>query len=180
LALPARKRRSVAPAEVAAAWQSAMTQTSKTSAGLLAFRRRDGLEVLLAHPGGPFWAKKDKGAWSIPKGLVESGADLLNAARREFAEETNFSLPSISDAFIPLAPVKQKGGKIVHAFAFEADFGLSSFASNTFEIEWPPKSGHRQSFPEVDRVAYFPLPAARIKILEYQLPLLHELERLVA
>jgi predicted NUDIX family NTP pyrophosphohydrolase len=160
--------------------QPDMTQDAKTSAGLLAFRRRNGLEVLLAHPGGPFWAKKDDGAWSIPKGLVESGADLLTTARREFTEETNLSPTGISNAFIPLAPVKQKGGKIVRAFAFEADFDLSSFASNTFEIEWPPKSGHRQSFPEVDRVAYFPLPAARIKILDYQLPLLHELERLVA
>jgi predicted NUDIX family NTP pyrophosphohydrolase len=176
--VPARKRRSVAPAKVAT--PPSARHNAKTSAGLLAFRRRDGLEVLLAHPGGPFWAKKDDGAWSIPKGLVESGADLLTTARREFTEETNFSPTGISGAFIPLAPVKQKGGKIVHAFAFEADLDLALFASNTFEIEWPPKSGHRQNFPEVDRVAYFPLPAARIKILDYQLPLLNELERLAA
>lgn len=153
--------------------------TANISAGLLAYRRRQELEVLLAHPGGPFWAKKDDGAWSLPKGLAEPGDDLLTTARREFAEETNFSVPDFSSAFIPLAPVKQKSGKIVHAWAFEADFDLSSFASNTFEIEWPPKSGHRRSFPEVDRVAYFALPAARLKILPYQLPLLRELEQRV-
>lgn len=157
-----------------------MSRTANISAGLLVFRRRDELEILLAHPGGPFWAKKDEGAWSIPKGLVESGADLLTTAQREFAEETNFSLAGISGTFVPLAPVKQKSGKTVHAFACEADLDLVSFASNTFEIEWPPKSGRRQSFPEVDRVAYFPLPAARIKILGYQLPLLNELEQVAA
>jgi len=150
------------------------------SAGLLAFRRRAGLEVLLAHPGGPFWAKKDNGAWSIPKGLAEPGADLFTTARREFAEETNFSVPALSGDFIPLAPVKQKGGKIIHAWAFEADFDLASFASNTFEIEWPPKSGKQRRFPEVDRVAYFALPEARIKILPYQLPLLLELKERLA
>lgn len=153
-----------------------MSRAANISAGLLVFRRRNGPEVLLAHPGGPFWARKDEGAWSIPKGLVESGTDLLATAQREFTEETNFSLARISGTFIPLAPVKQKGGKIVHAFAVEADIDLSSFASNSFEIEWPPKSGRRQSFPEVDRVAYFPLPAAKIKIFAYQLPLLRELE----
>lgn len=157
-----------------------MSRGANISAGLLAFRRRDELEVLLAHPGGPFWAKKDNGAWSIPKGLVEAGADLQATARREFTEETNFTLPGVSDAFIPLAPVRQKGGKIVHAWAFEADLDLSSFASNTFEIEWPPRSGRRRSFPEVDRVAYFPLTTATIKILAYQLPLLRELEQRVA
>ena len=157
-----------------------MSQAANISAGLLVFRRRDGLEVLLAHPGGPFWAKKDEGAWSIPKGLVESGADLLLTAQREFAEETNFSLAGISATYARLAPVWQKGGKIVQAFAVEADVDPSSFASNTFEIEWPPKSGHRRSFPEVDRVAYFPLPTARKKILSYQLPLLDQLEQLAA
>lgn len=157
-----------------------MSRGANISAGLLAFRRRDELEVLLAHPGGPFWAKKDNGAWSIPKGLVEAGADLQATARREFTEETNFTLPGVSDAFIPLAPVRQKGGKIVHAWAFEADLDLSSFASNTFEIEWPPRSGRRRSFPEVDRVAYFPLTTATIKILAYQLPLLRELEQRIA
>ncbi len=156
-----------------------MSRTGSISAGLLVFRRRDGLEVLLAHPGGPFWAKKDQGVWSIPKGLVESGADLLATARREFTEETNFSVAGISGTLIALAPVKQKNGKIVHAWALEADFDLSLFVSNTFEIEWPPKSGQRRNFPEVDRVAYFALQTARIKILSYQLPLLNELERLI-
>ncbi len=154
-----------------------MNRTSNISAGLLAFRRKNPLEVLLAHPGGPFWAKKDDGAWTIPKGLIEPGADLLSTARREFTEETNFSA---AGDLIALAPVKQKGGKIVHAWAFEADLDLASFASNTFEIEWPPKSGRRQSFPEIDRVAYFTLPIAMIKILPYQLPLLRELERRLA
>jgi predicted NUDIX family NTP pyrophosphohydrolase len=151
-----------------------MSRSSDISAGLLAYRRRDGLEVLLAHPGGPFWAKKDAGVWTIPKGLAEPGADLLATAQREFTEETNLSA---AGAFIALAPVKQKSGKIVHAWAFEADLDLAAFASNTFEIEWPPKSGRRKAFPEIDRIAYFALPAARSKILRYQLPLLRELEQ---
>ncbi len=106
-----------------------MRRTKEISAGLLAFRRKYGLEVLLAHPGGPFWAKKDDGVWTIPKGLVEPGDDLIAAARREFAEETN--LPA-ADELIALAPVNQKSGKAVHAFAFEADFDLARFASNEF------------------------------------------------
>lgn len=154
-----------------------MVRTSNISAGLLAFRRTDTLEVLLAHPGGPFWAKKDDGAWTIPKGLAKPGADLLATAQREFGEETNLSAAAYSGAFIALAPVKQKGGKLVYAWAFEADFDLGSFASNTFETEWPPKSGLRKSFPEIDRIAYFTLAVARSKILLYQLPLLGELEK---
>jgi predicted NUDIX family NTP pyrophosphohydrolase len=149
-----------------------MRRSTEISAGLLAFRRRDELEVLLAHPGGPFWAKKDDGAWSIPKGLAEPGADLLATAQREFAEETNLAA---AGEFIPLTAVRQKNGKLVHAWAFEADFDLASFASNTFEIEWPPKSGRRRRFPEIDRIAYFTLPVATVKILEYQRPLLREL-----
>ena len=143
------------------------------SAGILAFRRKPALEVLLAHPGGPFWAKKDDGVWTIPKGLVEPGDDLVATARREFTEETNLTADGALKA---LAPVNQKSGKVVHAFAVEADFELAAFASNTFETEWPPKSGRRQSFPEIDRIAYFALPAAKIKIITYQLPLLLELE----
>ena len=155
-----------------------MKRANRLSAGLLAFRRGSGLEVLLAHPGGPFWAKKDAGVWTIPKGLVEPGADLLATAQREFTEETNLSP---ADGFIALKPVKQKSGKIVHAFAFEADLDLASFASNTFEIEWPPRSGRRASFPEIDRIAYFPLPVAMSKILPYQRALLDELmERLAS
>jgi predicted NUDIX family NTP pyrophosphohydrolase len=144
------------------------------SAGLLAFRRKPTLEVLLAHPGGPFWAKKDDGAWTIPKGLVEGGDDLLATARREFSEETNLVAEG---EMIALVPVNQKSGKVVHAFAFEADFDLGPFASNLFKMEWPPKSGRRQSFPEIDRIAYFAMPIAMTKIVAYQQPLLRELER---
>jgi predicted NUDIX family NTP pyrophosphohydrolase len=143
------------------------------SAGLLAFRRTPALEVLLAHPGGPFWAKKDDGAWTIPKGLAEADADLLATARREFTEETNLNA---AGAFIPLAPVKQKSGKVVHAWAFEADLRLDSFVSNTFEMDWPPRSGRRRSFPEIDRIAYFSMPVAMTKIVPYQQPLLVELQ----
>ena len=151
-----------------------MPRAREVSAGVLAFRRRPELEVLLAHPGGPFWAKKDAGAWTIPKGLVEPGDELIAAARREFTEETN--LVARGD-MIELAPVVQKSGKLVHAFALEADFDISQFVSNTFALEWPPKSGRRQSFPEIDRIAYFTLPMAKQKMIAYQLPLLAELER---
>jgi predicted NUDIX family NTP pyrophosphohydrolase len=146
------------------------------SAGILAFRRRPEFEVLLAHPGGPFWAKKDAGAWTIPKGLVEPGDELIAAARREFKEETN--LVAQGDV-VELAPVAQKSGKLVHAFAVEADLDLSQFASNTFALEWPPKSGRQQSFPEIDRIAYFTLPVAKLKIIAYQLPLLSDLKKRV-
>jgi predicted NUDIX family NTP pyrophosphohydrolase len=151
-----------------------MSRSSTVSAGLLAFRRRPGVEVLLAHPGGPFWSRKDNGVWTIPKGLAEPGEDLLAAAQREFTEETNFPA---GGPFIALAPVKQKGGKVVHVWAVETNFDLARFASNTFELEWPPKSGRRQSFAEIDCVAYFTLPVAATKILAYQLPLLRELEQ---
>jgi predicted NUDIX family NTP pyrophosphohydrolase len=155
-----------------------MPRTVEISAGLLVFRRVNELEVLLGHPGGPYWAKKDDGAWTIPKGMVEPGDDLIATARREFTEETNFVADfGTADDLITLSPVKQKSGKIVHAFAFEADLDLARFASNAFEIEWPPKSGRRQSFPEVDRIAYFALPAAATKILTYQRPLLIELQQ---
>jgi predicted NUDIX family NTP pyrophosphohydrolase len=154
-----------------------MGRTKETSAGILAFRRVNGLEVLLAHPGGPFWAKKEDGVWTIPKGLVEPGDDLLTTARREFAEETNL----IADgAVIALNPVKQKSGKVVHAFAIEADLDLAAFTSNVFEIEWPPKSGRRQRFPEIDRIAYFAMPIAEVKILAYQRPLLEDLAHRLA
>jgi predicted NUDIX family NTP pyrophosphohydrolase len=152
-----------------------MPRTKEISAGLLAFRRNKSvIEVLLAHPGGPFWAKKDDGAWTIPKGLVEPGDNLVTAARREFTEETN--LVAEGEVFT-LTPVNQKSGKVVHAFAFEADFRLDAFTSNTFEMEWPPRSGHKRSFPEIDRIAYFPLPVAMTKIIAYQQPLLLELQQ---
>jgi predicted NUDIX family NTP pyrophosphohydrolase len=155
-----------------------MPRTVEISAGLLVFRRINDMEVLLGHPGGPYWAKKDAGAWTIPKGLVEPGDDLTATARREFTEETNLAADFASaDDLIALSPVKQKSGKIVHAFACEADLDLAGFASNMFEIEWPPKSGRRQSFPEIDRIAYFALPAATTKILAYQRPLLLELKQ---
>ena len=151
-----------------------MPRTKEISAGLLVFRRTGaGIEVLLGHPGGPFWVKKDDSAWTIPKGLVESGDDLLSAARREFSEETNLA---IDGEVFALPPVNQKSGKVVHAFACEADIKLDTFASNTFEIEWPPRSGRRQSFPEIDRIAYFVLPIAMKKIIAYQQPFLRELE----
>jgi predicted NUDIX family NTP pyrophosphohydrolase len=150
-----------------------MSRQSQVSAGILAYRRNDGLEVLLAHPGGPFWAKKDAGAWSIPKGLVESG-DLLACAQREFTEETGLVAEG---EFMPLTPVRQKSGKTVHAFAVAADFDLSGCRSNTFEVEWPPRSGKRKTFPEVDRVGYFDIATARAKILPYQEPFIIELAR---
>jgi len=151
-----------------------MPRGRQISAGILVFRRRSDFEVLLAHPGGPFWAKKDAGAWTIPKGLVEPGDDIIAAARREFSEETNLVAEG---NLIELAPVRQKSGKLLHAFALEQDFDLSAFTSNTFGLEWPPRSGRRQSFPEIDRIAYFGLPTANIKIIPYQLPLLSELQK---
>jgi predicted NUDIX family NTP pyrophosphohydrolase len=150
-----------------------MSRKGEVSAGILVYRMRDGLEVLLAHPGGPFWAKKDIGAWSIPKGLVESG-DLLACARREFTEETNLTAEG---EFIPLVPVKQKSGKVVHAFALAADFDLAQCRSNYFKAEWPPRSGKWKNFPEIDRVAYFDVDTALEKILVYQQPFIHELAR---
>ncbi len=133
-----------------------MRRTSEISAGILAFRRREEIEVLLGHPGGPFWAKKDQGVWTIPKGLVGPGEELLAAARREFSEETGLA---VTGEMMALSPVNQKSGKTVHAFAAEVDLDLTRFASNRFEMEWPPRSGLRQSFPEIDRIAYFALPA---------------------
>jgi predicted NUDIX family NTP pyrophosphohydrolase len=150
-----------------------MSRRTEVSAGILAYRRKQGLELLLAHPGGPYWRGRDIGAWSIPKGVVESG-DLLACARREFNEETG--LQADGD-FVSLTPQRQKSGKTVHAFALEADFDLSGFVSNTFEMEWPPRSGKTQKFPEVDRVAYFTLPIARRKILPGQRPFIEELVR---
>ena len=148
-----------------------MPRSAEVSAGVLVYRRAGDLEVLLAHPGGPFWAKKDAGVWTIPKGLVESG-DLITNARREFAEETGLK---VAGPFVPLKPVKQRSGKVVHAFATEADLDLAPSRSNRFEIEWPPRSGKIKRFPEVDRVAYFDIETAMTKILAYQLPFLREL-----
>jgi predicted NUDIX family NTP pyrophosphohydrolase len=149
----------------------------KTSAGLLLYRNVDAtLEIFLVHPGGPFWVKKDDGAWSIPKGEFDPGEDPLGAAQREFQEETGFTA---SGPFTALAPIKQPGGKTIHAWAVEGP-GLDPTAirSNTFSLEWPPRSGKSREFPEVDRAAWFPLREARTKILKGQLPLLDQLHEL--
>lgn len=148
-----------------------MSRRSEISAGILVYRHKPQLEFLLAHPGGPYWQNKDEGAWSIPKGNVESG-DLLACAKREFNEETGLVAEG---PFNELAPLRQKSGKIVHAFAIEANFDLARFSSNTFEMEWPPRSGRQQSFPEIDRIAYFGLATARRKILPGQRPFIEEL-----
>ena len=148
-----------------------MSRSAEISAGLLVYRRIPSLEVLLAHPGGPFWAKKDAGVWTIPKGLVES-SDLLACARREFAEETGLK---VTGPFVPLSPVRQRSGKTVHAFAAQADLDLTHSRSNLFEMEWPPRSGKIKRFPEIDRVAYFDIATAMGKILGYQQPFIREL-----
>src|SRR5215472_2928859 len=132
---------------------------AKISAGLLLYRVRHGaLEVFLVHPGGPFWVKKDAGAWSIPKGEAAAGEALLTAAQREFREETGLA---VAGDFRALAPVRQPSGKVVHAWAIEADCDAGAIRSNTFEMEWPPRSGRRQVFPEVDRAAWLDLATAR-------------------
>ena len=146
--------------------------TKNQSAGLLVYKKATGgLLVFLVHPGGPFWAKKDLGAWSIPKGELAEGEDALAAARREFSEETG---QSVDGDFRELTPCRQKGGKIVRAWALEGDAD-EAVISNMFEMEWPPKSGRRQSFPEVDRAAWFTLDEARTRVNPGQLPILDEL-----
>ena len=151
---------------------------AKQSAGVLLYRFRQAApEVFLVHPGGPFWAKKDAGAWSIPKGEAAPGEDLLTRARQEFAEETGVA---IAGEFRPLAPIKQSGGKLVHAWAVEGDCDAAAIKSNTFDLEWPPRSGRMQAFPEVDRAGWFALPLAREKINPGQRGLLDELERRLA
>lgn len=146
---------------------------AKESAGLLMFRRRgDNIEVLLAHPGGPFFAKKDAGAWSIPKGELEPGEDPLATAKREFSEETG--LPQPTDV-LPLASIKHKGGKIVHAWAFEGDCEPSLTVSNTFTMEWPRGSGKQVEFPEIDRAEFFDVETAKQKINQAQVRMIDEL-----
>ncbi len=148
----------------------------RKSAGLLMYRRRDrDLEVLLIHPGGPFWARKDEGAWCIPKGEF-TDEEPLDAAKREFQEETGFP---VAGDFLPLAPIKQAGGKSVYAWAVAGDCDAGAIQSNTFTMEWPPHSGQWKTYPEADRAAWFSLPRAREKILKSQQPLLDELERLL-
>jgi len=149
---------------------------AKTSAGILLWKReRDAVHVLLVHPGGPFWKNKDADAWSIPKGEYAEGEQPLAAAKREFAEELG---PLPSGAIVPLGEIKQRGGKLVTGFALQADFDCSTFKCNNFEMEWPPGSGRRQSFPEVDRTQWFSLEEARQKINPAQAEFLQRLREI--
>ena len=144
------------------------------SAGILLYRLRQGAtEVFLVHPGGPYWRNKDAGAWSIPKGQLEADDDALAAARREFLEETG---SAVSGEFVALAPLRQPSGKTVHAWAVEGDIDAASITSNLFSVEWPPRSGKLQQFPEVDRGAWFALDAAREKMLAGQRGFLDQLQ----
>ncbi len=150
--------------------------TAHRSAGVLVYKKQDGqLFVFLVHPGGPFWAKKDLGVWSIPKGEIDGDEDALSAARREFTEETG---QTVAGDFRALTPCRQKGGKIVQAWAV-AGAVSEAIVSNSFVMEWPPKSGRKQSFPEVDRGAWLTLDEARRRINPGQVPLLDELARMV-
>jgi predicted NUDIX family NTP pyrophosphohydrolase len=146
----------------------------KRSAALLVYRRTgSGTEVFLVHPGGPFWAKKDLGAWSIPKGEFAEDEDGLAAAKREFLEEVG---QAIEGNFIALTPVKQRGGKVVHTWAVEGEVDAAAVKSNEFEMEWPPRSGRTARFPEVDRGQWFPMVEALRRILPAQAPILEELQ----
>jgi predicted NUDIX family NTP pyrophosphohydrolase len=148
---------------------------TRTSAGILLYRRRGGeLELLLAHPGGPFFSRRDEGYWTIPKGEVDPGEELLAVARREFEEETGQAAPDGEP--IPLGSIVQKGGKVVHAWALEGNLDPATSVSNTFEMTWPPRSGRRESFPEIDRVAWFDPTEARRRVKPTQIPLFERLE----
>ena len=150
---------------------------ANNSGGLLMYRHRGGiLEVFLVHPGGPYWAKKDLGSWSIPKGEFTSDEDPLEAAKREFEEETGFPA---TGHFRPLTPIRQPGGKLVHAWAFEGDCNPSTMKSNAFSMEWPPRSGKYQEFPEVDRAEWFTIETAKEKILKGQVGFLDELQEMI-
>lgn len=157
--------------------RTARPATEKVSAGLVLYRVRDGiLQVLLIHPGGPFWQHKDNGAWSIPKGGIHPGEEPLAAAQREFTEETGFECHG---PFLSLKPIKQKSGKVVHAWAFHGNCDPARVRSITFEMEWPPYSGQKRTFPEVDRAAFFDLNEARRKIIPAQAAFLNDLVRLL-
>ena len=152
---------------------------SKRSAGILLYRRRSGqVEVLLVHLGGPFWRKKDDGAWFIPKGELEAGEDPLQAARREFREELGSEPPEGEP--LALGTVKNKSGKLIYAWALEGELELATFQSNTFTLEWPPRSGQMREFPEIDRAAFFELPDAEQKLHQAELPLLERLRALLS
>jgi predicted NUDIX family NTP pyrophosphohydrolase len=149
----------------------------RTSAGLLMFRRTgDALEVLLVHPGGPFWARKDQGAWTIPKGELEEGEDALTTAQREFQEETGIAP---CGPFHSLGRIKQKAGKVVHAWAFEGNCAAETIRSNTVKVEWPRNSGQWKEIPEVDRAAWFRLDEARAKVNPAQVPFLDHLVQMI-
>lgn len=151
---------------------------SKKSAGILLYRLQNDIwEVLLVHPGGPFWTKKDLGAWSIPKGEFDENENPRDAAKREVEEETGMK---VQGDFIALTPVKQKSGKLIYAWAVQGNFDAAQIKSNTFEIEWPPKSGKKKSFPEVDKAAWFNIEEAKKKITEGQLPVINEIEMKLA
>ena len=146
----------------------------KQSAGIILYRfEEENLHVFLVHPGGPFWQNKDEGSWSIPKGEFLDGENPLDAARREFEEETGYKL---SGRFMELIPIKQKGGKIVYAWALQGNIDAGTLTSNTFTIEWPPKSNKLVTYPEIDRAAWFSADIARIKINPSQVPLIADLE----
>jgi predicted NUDIX family NTP pyrophosphohydrolase len=148
----------------------------RISAGVVLYRRTpDGVEVLLAHPGGPYFERRDNGHWSIPKGEPDADEALIDAARREFREETGETLPG--GAWVELGSIVQNGGKVVHAWAVEGDLDPSDAHSETFEVEWPPRSGRSQVFPEVDRVAWFDLDEARRRVKDTQIPLIDRLEK---
>ena len=154
-----------------------MKRMHKQSAGLLLFRRvNEQIEVFLVHPGGPFWSGKDDGAWSIPKGEFTEDEVPLEAAKREFKEETGFT---VAGKFYPLHPLKQPSGKVVYAWAVEGNLDSQMVKSNTFPLEWPPRSGEKREFPEVDRAGWFEPDIARIKILKGQAPFLDQLEKLI-
>jgi predicted NUDIX family NTP pyrophosphohydrolase len=154
------------------------SKTKKTSAGILVYRiLGDGLEVFLVHPGGPYWAKKDAGAWSVPKGEFEDGENPLEAAKREYKEETGFD---ITGRFIELTPLKQPSGKIVYVWAVEGNIDATSIKSNLFSMEWPPRSGRQQEFPEVDKGGWFTIGQAQEKLLPGQRGFLEQLLKIVA
>jgi predicted NUDIX family NTP pyrophosphohydrolase len=151
----------------------------KKSAGILLYRKKNNtLEVMLVHPGGPFWAKKDFGAWSIPKGEFDDDGEALLAAKREFEEE--LGKKTSAKEFTKLTPVKSKSNKIVYAFAAEEDFDTANIKSNFCFIDWPPRSGKQIQIPEVDKAEWFDVETAKKKIIGYQLPLIEELKKLVS
>jgi predicted NUDIX family NTP pyrophosphohydrolase len=150
---------------------------TKRSAGLLMYRLSRGpLEVFLVHPGGPYWVRKDKGAWTLPKGELAEGEDPLTAARREFHEETGFA---VTEPLFALGEIRQRSGKVVSAWAFEGDADPAALRSNTYELEWPPRSGQRVTAPEIDRGDWFSMEKAREYLLPAQLPLLDALQKLL-